>query len=47
MTCVAFTCTVATDLHLTGLRPAQQVIGLAQDILTNAEVVSMWPNFFF
>jgi hypothetical protein len=40
-------CTVATGLHLTGLGPAQQVTGLAQDILTNAEVVSMWPKFLF
>jgi hypothetical protein len=32
---------VATGLHLTGLGPAQQVAGLAQDILTNTEVMSI------
>jgi len=29
---MAFTCTVATGLHLTRLGPAQQVMGLPQDI---------------
>ena len=40
-------CTVAGGLPLKGLVPTQQVTGLALNILTNADVLSMWPELLF